>query len=321
MRALLLIALLLAISAILPAQADYARALREADQQLAAGDFQKIIVTLRDWPARLPDRPEANHYLGLAFYRLADYSAAIYHLSAALKHEAENSEPWKQTVEILGAAHYFKNNWQQAAPLLEKAASWQPANTDLQYTLAMSYLLTSNINGARKAFAGVYAVDPDSPQGYILTVDIMRKENVEAGVEQLLLEARNKWPTFPGIAFRLGTVAINKGEHEHAVALFREELKDNPSDSAAWHTWANRLWRSANPLTLPRRSSARSGLMRARPYRTFRSRSSTWTPARISSRKTLLRKRSRAARKITKQTFCWGACITRPTAPISQRSN
>ena len=220
---------------------DYARDLREAERLLSAGEFNGVITTLKGWPERLSDRPEADHFLGLAYYRLADYPAAIRHLTAAMNREAEDSPPWKQTVEILGAAHYFANQWQQAVPLLEKAASWRPENSDLYYTLALSYMFTSNTEGARQAFAKIFKVEGDSPQAYVLAADLMRKEGVEAGTEALLNEARRKWPEFKGLSSRLGTVAMNKGQHANAVELFREAVMDNPADSAAWHALGEAL--------------------------------------------------------------------------------
>jgi Flp pilus assembly protein TadD len=237
--------LLLAGSVSLPAQTSeinaYVRDLREAERLLSAGDMARVIAVLKGWPSKLPSRPEADHFLGLAYYRLADYPAAIRHLSVALEQEPEDSAPWKQTVEILGAAHYFANQWQQAVPLLEKAAAWQPDNSDLHYTLAMSHLFTRNTAGARHAFAKVFGVDADSPQAYALTVDLMRKEGIEAGAQDLLVEARRKWPAFPGLASRLGAVAASQGEQERAIALFREELKGSPSDPALWHALGEAL--------------------------------------------------------------------------------
>lgn len=240
-----IVLLLLACAIPLPAQtsamAGYAGDLREAQRMLSADDYHGVINKLKDWPARLPDRPEADHFLGLAYYRLADYPAAIRHLTAARNRETEESPPWKQTVEILGAAFYFANHWQQAVPLLEKAVVWQPDNADLQYTLGISYLFTGNAGGARRTFAKVFQVEPDSPQAYVLTFDMMRKEGIEAGTEALLEEAHGRWPEFSGLASRLGTAAMNSGDPTRAVELFRQETGRNPGDSGSWHALGEAL--------------------------------------------------------------------------------
>jgi tetratricopeptide (TPR) repeat protein len=238
------LALAFCICGALPAQTGdvsrYAGDLRHADELLSKGNFAAVIETLKPWPEKLPDRPEAHHFLGLSYYRLRDFPAAIRHLSAALELESPNSEPWRQTVEILGAAYYFSNQWRQAIPLLEKAAG-PAANSDHLYSLAMSYLFTGNGDGARRTFAGVFGIDANSPQSYILAADLMRKEGLDAEAENLLQEAHRKWPGSGGLGSRLAAVAASKGDHARAAALLREEVKDSPSQPASWHALGEAL--------------------------------------------------------------------------------
>ena len=138
----------------------YAQDLRAADELLSQGDFNGVIKKLRPWTERLPDRPEAQHFLGLAHYRLRNFDTAIRYLSAALEREKQESAAWKQTVEILGAAYYFESRWQEAEPLLEKAAAWRPEDSELLYSLAMTYLHLGRGDKARIAFSKIFQVDP-----------------------------------------------------------------------------------------------------------------------------------------------------------------
>ena len=255
------LALLFVLCSALSAQTSevnrYAADLREAEQLLSKGDFGGVIEKLKTWPEKLPNRPEAPHFLGLAYYRLRDFPAAIRHLSAALELEAPNSEPWKQTVEILGAAYYFSNQWQQAVPLLEKAAAQRSENSDLLYTLAMSYLFTRDSHGARRTFAKFFAVDADSPHAYALAVDLMRKEGLEAEADALLQEAHRKWPQSASLASRLAVVATNKGDAARAAALLSEEVQNNPSEPASWRALGEAL------ISLGKPAEAAEALKRA----------------------------------------------------------
>jgi tetratricopeptide (TPR) repeat protein len=260
MPATIRLALVFCVCGALPAQTGdvgrYADDLRQADQLLSKGDFAAVIETLKPWPEKLPNRPEAYHFLGLAYYRLRDFPAAIRHLSAALDLESPNSDARKQTIEILGAAYYFTNQWRQAVPLLEQAVG-PAANSDLLYSLAISYLFTGNSDGARRAFAGVFGIDPDSPQSYVLAVDLMRKERLQAEAENLLQDAHGKWPDFRGLASRLAAVATSKGDHARAATLLREEVKNNPSQPASWHALGEAL------LSLGQPADAAESLKRA----------------------------------------------------------
>src|SRR5262245_55541282 len=92
---------------------DYASALKRAAELSARGDLEGVVRTLSPWIEAHPDRSEAQHTLGLAYYQRGDYGGAIHHLSAALKLETENSAEWKQAVETLGMAYYFGNRVQE----------------------------------------------------------------------------------------------------------------------------------------------------------------------------------------------------------------
>ena len=83
----------------------------------------------------------------------------------AFRLEPENSAAWRQTVEILAMAYYFSNRAKDALPLLEMALAWSKDNTNFQYTLAMAYLATHDRANARRTFARIFGLAPDSPAG------------------------------------------------------------------------------------------------------------------------------------------------------------
>ena len=230
---------LLAVAAMVgqsPDFSEYAGDLRAADTLLSRGDFKGVIEKLRGWPERLPERPEARHFLGLAHYRLKDFRAASEHLSAALEREPKGSAAWRQTVEILGAAYYFEGRWRAAQPLLELAADWRPADSELLYSLAMSYMHTGRSDQARIAFAKIFRVDPDSPQAFGLAAKLMLQESLFDHAEALILAALNREPDLPGATYELGAIAIRKGDYRRARELLQHELGRNPGHALAWHS-------------------------------------------------------------------------------------
>lgn len=224
-----------------PELSEYVEDVRAADALLAQGDFDGVIEKLQSWTERLPERPEAQHFLGLAHYRLRHFEAAIRHLSAALDRERQGSAAWKQTVEVLGAAYYFESRWRDAEPLLEKAAGWRPEDSELLYTLAMTYLHSGQADPARRAFSKVFRVDPATPQAFALTAELMLQENRHRDAETLLLEALEQQPDLPGAAYELGVIAIRQGNYGKASELLRRELAQDPKHAAAWHSLGETL--------------------------------------------------------------------------------
>lgn len=224
-----------------PEISEYARDLRRADALLSRGDFSGVIETLEPWSTRLPDRPEARHFLGLAHYRLRNFTDAIEHLTAALEREEPQSAPWKQTVEILGVAYFFDGRWQEAAPLLEQASGWKPHDSELLYTLAMTYVRSGRGNQARIPFSQIFQVDPGGPQAFALTAELLSQESRIDDAEALLMKARALQPDLPGIDFALGAIELRRGDYAKASALLRRDLERFPRQPAAWHAMGEAL--------------------------------------------------------------------------------
>ncbi len=224
-----------------PDFSQYVADVRTADELLAQGDFEGVVSKLRDWPERMPDRAEAHHFLGLAHFRLRDFDDAIRHLSAAMEREKEESDAWKQTVEVLGLAHYFEGRWQDAEPLLEQASRGKPQDSELLYTLAIVRVRAGNGGQARMPFAKIFQVDPSSAEAYALTAELMLQEGRLQDAEELLLRAVRLQPDMTGAVHELGVIALRQGNYDRAAALFRRALAKSPNNAKAWHSMGEAL--------------------------------------------------------------------------------
>jgi tetratricopeptide (TPR) repeat protein len=214
--------------------ADYAQAVDEAERLFEKGDMDAVITKLSPWAGERCGR-EACHGLGLAYYEKKDFPNAIRHQSAAMKLEPPNSAVWKQTVEILGMAYYFNNRPQDALPLLAKAMVWNPKKSDLRYTLAMCYVNVSDRDNARRNFAALFGIAPESPQAFLLAADVTLQEKRGADASALILEAMKRQPGLPEVNYRLALVNLEMGDYPKAVKLLKQELDVNPSNSKAWY--------------------------------------------------------------------------------------
>ena len=222
-----------------PPESEYAKALTQAEELFAKADQDGVIRLLGPWAAKNPKLAEAQHGLGLAYYQKPDFPNAIRHLSVAFRLESENSPTWRQTVEILAMAYYFSNRAKDALPLLEMAAVWTKDNTNFQYTLAMAYLATHDRANARRTFARIFGLEPDSPPGYLLAADLMSQEKYVDDSEAMILEALKIKPDLPLISYKLGLIAITRGRFEEAAKHMLKELETNPGHSNAWHYLAD----------------------------------------------------------------------------------
>lgn len=214
---------------------EYAAALKKAEELRAAGDLDGVIRTLRPWVESDPDRAEAQRALGLAYHDKSDFAGAIRHLSAALKLEKEGSPEWKVTVETLGMAYYFANRVREARPLLERVVAWNSADTYFRYALAIACVYMRDLDAARRTFAELFQIPPESAQAYLLTSHFAVRENLVAEGAELVRKAQEMEPRLPDVNFRLGLIALTNGALDDAVKYLRAELQANPLHPMAWH--------------------------------------------------------------------------------------
>ncbi|MCP5112504.1 MAG: tetratricopeptide repeat protein, partial [bacterium] len=219
-----------------PAQVpDYERVLAEVAELERRGDLKGVVDRLVPLVEKYPRRAEGHHRLGIAYYELQDHAAATRHLSKALPLEARDSDGWRQTVEHLGLAYYFSHRHKDAAPLLEKTLGWKADDSYLVYALAMCYVYGRDSSNARAMFAKLFEVPADSPQASLLASHFMIRENFVAEAEKLVRQARKGDPELADVHFRLGVIALTKGQNAEAVEHFRHELGRNPVHPMAWH--------------------------------------------------------------------------------------
>ncbi len=218
-----------------PDESEYRQALGEARQMLAEAEFNAVVQKLTPLLQRFGNRAELRHGLGVAQYQSKNYEAAIEHLSAALPLETDGTPAWRQSVRFLGMAYYISFRWKEAVPLLEDAVSADAGDSDLAYALATCYLQTHDREKATRAYAMLFKLDPDSPQAFALTAQVMYQATFGQDAEALLLEAIKRWPNGSDFRYQLGAIAMLKGDYPGVVRHLEKELAKNPSNALAWH--------------------------------------------------------------------------------------
>src|SRR3989442_14018830 len=107
----------------MPTQAKYDDAMFDYSQ----GSYESCIVKLKALMAREPEHFEAQLALGMAYYRLGDYSSAI-----AEGHKAEKLRPKEQLVHTNLSLFYMKSGDKKTAEhhgLQARIASWRDDKT------------------------------------------------------------------------------------------------------------------------------------------------------------------------------------------------
>ncbi|HQR33240.1 MAG TPA: tetratricopeptide repeat protein [Blastocatellia bacterium] len=172
MKRILVVALLVTISvSTLAAVFDWERAVSLYKQ----GQFREAIAEFQAVLAEYPDHPDSWKYVGLSYYQLKDYAAAIAPLEKALELKRKDNRLDPDLFRALGQSHLALNQFDKALPYLDTLTKSQ-ANVAVNFHLLG--VVYSNLNRpeeAAEAFRKASKLDPkDGDSFYFLAVQQFR---------------------------------------------------------------------------------------------------------------------------------------------------
>ena len=167
---------------------------------------------------------EAN--FGKAYFQLRQFPQAAPHLQRALQQNADDLE----ATQLLALSFYHVDNCREALPLLEKLGPHLPENIpDAPYALSICYVMTDQLDNARKAQAQMFSVAPDSAMAYLSLGKLMvRQHKVDAAIPQIEIALRLQ-PRIAMAHFLLGEIDLYQSNVQGAVNEFQKELAINPT--------------------------------------------------------------------------------------------
>jgi tetratricopeptide (TPR) repeat protein len=192
-------------------------AFAQAQALIDHGKFDEGIAQLRELQARDPKMKGLNREFGVAYYKHSDFMTAAQYLQPALQEDPTDGE----ATQLLGLAYYFSGKPAQAVPLLEKVNSWYPAaNVDASYVLGICYIQLRNYDQARKAFATMYGVPPDSAPAYLFAARMLLREEFDPIAEQFAKRAIAIDPKLPLAHYFLGELYLYKSRIPESIEQF-----------------------------------------------------------------------------------------------------
>ena len=203
-----------------------------ARKLLQQGKYDDAIAQLQDLKTKNPGLRGASHELGAAHYSKGDYLKATDFLQQALREDPTDNE----AIQLLGLSYYLSGRPADAIPHLERVQSWYPrANVDASYILGMCYVQTHNYDHARRAFATMYDVAPDSAASYLFTAQILFRHEFEPVAEEYAQKAAVLDPKLPLAHFLLGELHLFKSRIPEAITEFQKELAINPGHAPTYY--------------------------------------------------------------------------------------
>jgi tetratricopeptide (TPR) repeat protein len=200
------------------------------------GKIDEAISELQAFRTDSPNTKGLDLELGTAYYKKSDFPKAIEYLTKALAADPANPE----AKQLLGLSDYLGGHPADAIPLLEKVQGWYPrANVDAAYILGICYIQTKDYPQARKAFARMFDVSPDSAASYMFTARMLLRQEFDPIAEEYAQKAAALDPKLPLVHFLLGELYLYKSRVPEAIGEFQKELAINPGQAATYYKLAD----------------------------------------------------------------------------------
>src|SRR5262249_49512319 len=133
--------------------------LAEAQTLLKQGKTEQALKLLGGLATSEPEAAGLETAFGTAYFQSHKFPLAIEHLKKALTRNPDDLE----ATQVLALSFYGSGDFASAAPLLEKLGPRLPASSpDGPYLLGICYIMTQRWDDARRAFAQLFSVPPES---------------------------------------------------------------------------------------------------------------------------------------------------------------
>jgi tetratricopeptide (TPR) repeat protein len=199
--------------------------LQDAKSLIEAGKLDDAIAKLTELERADPQAKGVEHELGIAYYRKGDFAQAQAAFAKAMAEDPEDRE----SVQLRGLSLFQLGRPSEAIPYLKQVQSWVGSvNVDANYVLGLCYIRTQKYDEARRSFAQLYGVEPDSAAAHLFLARMLLRQEYDPIAEQNAQQAAAIDPKLPLVHYLLGEFYLYKSNVEKAIEQFELEQKLNP---------------------------------------------------------------------------------------------
>jgi tetratricopeptide (TPR) repeat protein len=210
--------------------------LEQATLLMQQGNNDAALKFLESIAAADPARPGVVRQIGIVYYRKNDFLKAAASFKKALEEDPGDNE----AVQLLGLSYYLAGRPAEAIAPLEKVQTWYPsANVDAAYILGLCYLQTKDYPHARRAFAKMFGVPPDSAASYLFTARMLLRQDFGPVAEEYAKKAVELDSRMPRAHLLLGELYLYKSRVPEAIEQFERELELNPGEASVYYKLAD----------------------------------------------------------------------------------
>jgi tetratricopeptide (TPR) repeat protein len=190
--------------------------------------YAEAIAAYRKAMALNPTMPRLRFNLGLAYFKSADYKAALEQFKPLLKTLPPDSDEAQRVGLLIGMSHYGLGQFAASTPYLQQAADRDAQNLTLLLTLAHSCLLSRQYQCVLDAFHRIVALNAESAEADMLVGEALDEMKDTIGATREFRAAAAANPKEPNVHFGLGYLLWTQGQTQEAAQEFQAELDNDP---------------------------------------------------------------------------------------------
>ncbi len=197
-----------------------------AEELMRLGKAQDAVAILNDLAAAKPSTPQLEAKVGKAYFQSNQFPRAVGHLKAALQQNDSDAE----SAQLLALSYFALGEYSEAIPLFEKVIPRLPENNaDGTYLLASCYVMNRRWDDARRTFANLFSVPPDSAMAYLMLGKFLIRQRLEDRAVPEIQAGLRQDPRLAMAHFLLGEIDLYKGDAPAAVEELNKEVAINPT--------------------------------------------------------------------------------------------
>jgi tetratricopeptide (TPR) repeat protein len=185
-----------------------------ADKLIQQGKTAEAIALLEPLAQKPLPVAGVETLLGRAYFTSKEYQQAILHLQRAAQ---QRPDDW-ESIQLLALSYYAQGKCPETLPLLERVSPHLPqGQADAPYILGVCYARTQQWEHARKAFAGMFGVSPESPVAHLMLAKMLVRLQLEDQAPREIEAALAQDPRLPMAHFLQGEIWLYKMNAQRAL--------------------------------------------------------------------------------------------------------
>ena len=199
--------------------------LADAQNLVDKGQLDQALKVLDAIALQQPEPKGLERLRGKAFYLKARFESA----DAAFQKAIAQVPDDKEAIQLRGVTLFRMGRPADAIPLLERShENMTSLNLDGAYVLALCYLNVHRFDDARRYFASLYRLQPESAAAYLLLARMLIRWQNSPAAEEMAQKAIALNPRLPEAHLLVGQVALGQGLLDKALSEFEHEATLNP---------------------------------------------------------------------------------------------